>query len=54
MCVSPFVSHFKLFYLFFTGILICIIGLLLCFSYGLMIFYQRRNYTMQSSYGQMA
>ncbi|KAH8417655.1 hypothetical protein KR222_003621, partial [Zaprionus bogoriensis] len=36
------------------GILVCIIAFLLCLSYGLMIFYRRRNYYMHNSYGQMA
>ncbi|XP_034485610.1 prostatic acid phosphatase [Drosophila innubila] len=37
-----------------TGILICIVAVLLCVSYGLMIYYRRRNYRMHTSYGQMA
>ncbi|EDW58375.1 prostatic acid phosphatase isoform X1 [Drosophila virilis] len=37
-----------------TGILICIIAALLCVSYGLMIYYRRRDYNMHTSYAQMA
>ncbi|XP_062121652.1 LOW QUALITY PROTEIN: prostatic acid phosphatase [Drosophila sulfurigaster albostrigata] len=37
-----------------TAMLIGIIAALLCISYGLMVYYRRRNYTMHTSYGQMA
>ncbi|XP_068152454.1 prostatic acid phosphatase [Drosophila tropicalis] len=37
-----------------TGILILIVACLLCASYGLMIYYRRRNYKLYTSYAQMA
>ncbi|ALC47769.1 Acph-1 [Drosophila busckii] len=36
------------------GILIVIIAVLLCVSYGLMIFYRRRNYNFNTPYDEMA
>nr|CAB59935.1 acid phosphatase-1 [Drosophila subobscura] len=37
-----------------TGILIFIITVLLCASYGLMVYYRRRHYNLYTSYSQMA
>lgn len=39
---------------YFTGILVCIIVVLLCLSYGLMIYHRRRHYSMHNPYGRMA